>query len=83
MALPFLPGEQIREAFNDLKLKLTTDSDKRLHDLTDYFSRVWICSTVWLPHNWSVFKETVRTNNDVEGSFISLLQCFKKLHHNT
>jgi len=27
----------------------------------------WVESTVWPPSMWSVFRQPVRTNNDVEG----------------
>ncbi|KAH3693919.1 hypothetical protein DPMN_081358 [Dreissena polymorpha] len=32
-----------------------------------YVDRTWINGNLWRPENWSVFRETVRTNNDVEG----------------
>nr|XP_058953276.1 uncharacterized protein LOC131780685 [Pocillopora verrucosa] len=33
----------------------------------DYVSSTWIESNTWLPSSWSVFMQSVRTNNDVEG----------------
>ena len=27
----------------------------------------WIDSTIFLPRDWSVFKQPIRTNNDIEG----------------
>jgi len=33
----------------------------------DYVCQTWVDSTVWPPSTWSVFRQPVRTNNDVEG----------------
>ena len=64
MALPFLPHEHIRHMFQQLKDLATTPV---LQSLVNYINDTWINSTVWSPENWSVFKKSVRTNNDVEG----------------
>ena len=64
MALPFLPHEYIRHMFQQLKDLATTPV---LQSLVNYINDTWINSTVWSPENWSVFKKSVRTNNDVEG----------------
>jgi len=73
MVLAFLPGDHIREAFAKVAGRLTDDSDERLHDLVHYFDRQWMSCSVWPPSSWSVFKETVRTNNDVEGQFLYIV----------
>ncbi|XP_028408207.1 uncharacterized protein LOC114530782 [Dendronephthya gigantea] len=64
MALPFLPHEHISQMFEQLKALATTPV---LQALVAYISDTWINSTVWSPENWSIFKKSVRTNNDVEG----------------
>ena len=33
----------------------------------DYVGTTWITSSVWPPSSWSVYLQSVRTNNDVEG----------------
>ena len=33
----------------------------------DYVQCTWLDSTMWPPSAWSAFKQSVRTNNDVEG----------------
>ena len=38
----------------------------KLRDLTSYIEDTWITG-LWKPKHWSVFKQSVRTNNDVEG----------------
>ncbi|XP_061184450.1 uncharacterized protein LOC133192458 [Saccostrea echinata] len=64
LALPFLPEEQIPVAFNTLKETVTSD---RLIQLTNYKERTWINGDIWTPSSWTVYRMTVRTNNDVEG----------------
>jgi hypothetical protein len=67
MALAFLPAEHIVPTFENLRTMITNTSDARLVDLVGYIESTWIMSTVWPPSAWTVYKETVRTNNDVEG----------------
>ena len=38
-----------------------------LRDLADYAKRQWIKSAVFPPKDWSVYKQSIRTNNDIEG----------------
>ncbi|KAH3804633.1 hypothetical protein DPMN_132922, partial [Dreissena polymorpha] len=60
MALQFLPTPHIPHAFETLGLRATTDATRRL---VAYISRKW-------PRDWSVFRQDVRSNKDleVEGS---------------
>lgn len=67
MALPFLPADEIRVAFDELYDNVMPGCDKRLTELMSYFRTNWINSATWSPQSWSVYNETVRTNNDVEG----------------
>ena len=64
LALPFIPAEHIRPVFEKLQERAVTPD---LQELTDYISMTWMESTVWTPEAWSVFGQSVRTNNDVEG----------------
>ena len=65
LALPFLPTDHIRPAFNELLTRSTLDSP--LSQLLSYVKKYWIDSTVFPVESWSVFGRTVRTNNDCEG----------------
>ncbi|OWF49856.1 hypothetical protein KP79_PYT00972 [Mizuhopecten yessoensis] len=42
-------------------------STPELRQLVEYLDRVWFRSSVWTPANWCVYRQSVRTNNDVEG----------------
>ena len=64
MALPFLPHRQISRMFLRLEVQAQTEPLKKL---VAYIRRQWIESTVFLPKNWSVYKQAIRTNNDIEG----------------
>ncbi|XP_033762412.1 uncharacterized protein LOC117343950 [Pecten maximus] len=64
MALPFLPSPQIHDAFVKLKRLANTPE---LTQLVDYLDRYWFRSGVWSTANWCVHRQSVRTNNDVEG----------------
>ena len=64
MALPFLPHHEIRPMFVRLSVQAETQP---LRDLTEYIQEQWVDSTIFLPKEWSVFKQPVRTNNDIEG----------------
>ena len=68
--MPFLPVNQIQPLFDNM----TRDADgewkdvpPQLLDLLQYIQATWITSNVWSPPAWSVFGQSVRTNNDVEG----------------
>ena len=64
MALPFLPHYEIRPMFVRLSVQAQTQP---LRNLTDYIQEQWIESTIFTPKDWSVFKQPIRTNNDIEG----------------
>ena len=64
LALPFLPADEIPNAFHRLETKATTEP---LQALAQYINNTWISSTTWHPSCWSVFQQSVRTNNDTEG----------------
>ena len=62
MALPFLPEEEIEPIFQ----RLQRHSSEPLQQFTEYVNNTWINST-WGPSDWTAFKKSIRTNNDVEG----------------
>ncbi|KAH3875909.1 hypothetical protein DPMN_039191 [Dreissena polymorpha] len=64
LCLPLLPAENIRPTF-DMMSGLNTAP--HITPLLEYMSNTWINSTVWPVESWSVYGQTVRTNNDVEG----------------
>ena len=72
MALPFLPHEHIPQMFMELKDFATSQA---LRSLVEYVQATWLESTVWSPDRWSIFNQSVRTNNDVEG-------WHRRLNHN-
>ena len=62
--LPFLPHREIRPMFIRLGAQAQTEP---LRSLVDYVRRQWIESQVFPPRNWCVYKQPIRTNNDIEG----------------
>ena len=70
LCLPFLPAEHTEPTFETL---VDLAPDHHLNRLTDYVRRTWFESTVWAPDNWSIFRQSVRTNNDVEGNLLNSL----------
>ena len=52
-------------AFNSLPIE--TENNSKLQQHSEYVRRNWIESTLWPPTAWSVFRQPIRTNNDVEG----------------
>ena len=63
MALPFLPREHIPLAINKLK----DSAQGRLQTVVRYVEKRWISSRIYPIASWCVFREAIRTNNDVEG----------------
>ena len=60
-ALPYLPKEHIRSAFN----RITSAATEQLQPLVDYVRRQWL--TTFVPKDWCVYRQNVRTNNHVKG----------------
>ena len=69
MALPFLPHETVAATFDSLKPEAKTEP---LQQFISYIEENWIRSTVWPPKCGSVFMQSIRTNNDIEGWHHSL-----------
>ncbi|KAK3741180.1 hypothetical protein QZH41_012629, partial [Actinostola sp. cb2023] len=72
MALPFLPAIQIPTVFQRLRLQATTPA---LVNLVDYVATNWIHSPTFPPTDWSVYGQSIRTNNDIEGWHNGLNRC--------
>ena len=64
MALPFLLHHEIKPMFVCLSVQAETQP---LRDLIAYIQEQWIDSTIFPQKDWSVFKQPIRTNNDIEG----------------
>ena len=64
MALPFLPFHEITPMFVRLSVQAQAQP---LLDLVDYIKRQWIENPVFTPKDWSIYKQPIRTNNDIEG----------------
>ncbi|KAL5010801.1 hypothetical protein ScPMuIL_013106 [Solemya velum] len=64
LALPFLPHEHIEDAFHNLDRLASTRS---LRETMDYVWNTWIDSPIFKIRYWSIFKQSIGTNNDVEG----------------
>ena len=62
--LPFLPAREIPQMFKSLEGQAST---AQLQEFTSYIKSTWIESVTWPPKSWSVYMQSVRTNNDVEG----------------
>ena len=69
LALPYLSSSEIPTQFRILEGEATTAPLKLL---VKYISDTWITNSIWPPSVWSVYKQPVRTNNDVEGWHNSL-----------
>ena len=79
MALPYLPHEQIPAAFDALRGQLREDQPK-LQAFMAYVERQWIKHTTFTPSSWSVFKMSIRSNNDIEGYHFKLNRYFIFIH---
>ena len=63
-ALPFLLHRQILLMFMRLEAQAQTE---HLRSLVRYVRRQCVESQVFTPRNWCVYKQLIRTNNDLEG----------------
>ena len=72
MSLPFLSQEHIIPAFNELKQQAASTQLEPFIQLTNYIQATWI-EGLWTPVCWSVFRETVRTNNEISSIFSILI----------
>ena len=63
MALPFLPETEIVRMFTHLQGEA---NNAPLQMFAPYIECTWIGGS-WSPSDWCGYKQSVRTNNDVEG----------------
>ncbi|KAH3738046.1 hypothetical protein DPMN_044651 [Dreissena polymorpha] len=68
MSIPFLPGTHIPRAFSRLAERATTMETGAVFD---YIKSTWLEIAVWVPEEWSVYRQTVRMNNDTEVKLLS------------
>ncbi|XP_068200144.1 uncharacterized protein [Palaemon carinicauda] len=64
MTLPFLPEADIGPVFERLSRQSTT---AQLQTIMQYMSRTWIHNSLWPTSSWSIFYQSLCTNNDIEG----------------
>ena len=64
MALPFLPEGEILTEFQRLQRQAESPT---IAEFAEYVNSTWISNATWSPADWTVFKQAVRTNNDLEG----------------
>ena len=64
MALPFQPFHEITPMF--VRLSVRTQAQPLL-DLVDYIKRQWIENPVFTPKDWSIYKQPIRANNDIDS----------------
>ncbi|XP_033727977.1 uncharacterized protein LOC117317302 [Pecten maximus] len=64
LGLPYLPPGHIERAFQSLTAKLPCPE---VEDLVSYLENAWLHNPNWSVRQWSVFRQSIRTNNDCEG----------------
>ena len=64
MTLQFVPAQDIPATFQQLRGRANTAS---LQSLVVCLERQWLQHRMFRPASWTVYRQTVRTNNDVEG----------------
>ncbi|KAJ8314678.1 hypothetical protein KUTeg_006828 [Tegillarca granosa] len=64
MALPFLPPEHVVPAFDKLKEKPLLGP---ITELLSYMENTWIHNNTYPVKSWCMYRQPIRTNNDVEG----------------
>ncbi|XP_072032879.1 uncharacterized protein [Amphiura filiformis] len=64
--MPYLPSELIPTVFKYLEGK--AGESQQLKEVFAYVDATWVKANArWTPASWSAFRQSVRTNNDVEG----------------
>lgn len=61
MCLALVPIENVEDAFNEIKIRAPSSTEK----LIEYFDRYWMAKVKW--SLWNVGDVKLRTNNIVEG----------------
>lgn len=66
-ALALLPKEHIVGAFYFLRDRADELGNHQLDQLVNYFQPNWLESRTFPVSSWSVYRQHIRTNNDIEG----------------
>jgi len=74
LALPYLPSDHMQPAFNQL-VQTTASASAAIKQLMTYLTNTWFNNRVWTVQQWSVYRQSVRTNNDVEGMILFVFVC--------
>ena len=74
LALPYLPSDHMQPAFNQL-VQTTFSASAAIKLLVTYLTNTWFNNRVWTVQQWSVYRQSVRTNNDVEGMILFVFVC--------
>ena len=82
LCLLFLPHQHIQPLFKDFQDLITPDHPEALHEFLAYLENTWIQGHVWTPADWSIFGQSIRTNNDTEGWHHRLNQLCVRLGNN-
>ena len=61
MTLPFLPHQEIRPQFTNLKAQVD-----HLPEI-DHVQQQWVENTLFSPKKWCAYSKAVHTNTDIEG----------------
>ncbi|OWF50368.1 hypothetical protein KP79_PYT09479 [Mizuhopecten yessoensis] len=64
LGLPYLPPGHIEKAFESLTAKLPNPA---VEGLVSYLETAWLRNHSWSVRQWSVFRQSIPTNNDCEG----------------
>ncbi|XP_062609085.1 uncharacterized protein LOC134270857 [Saccostrea cucullata] len=68
MVLQFLSSTNTEPAFQRLSQRLSQRATStELRNLVGYTENTWLNNPVWRSGNWSIYRQSIRTNNDVEG----------------
>ncbi|KAL5013665.1 hypothetical protein ScPMuIL_007935 [Solemya velum] len=65
LSLPLLPVSHILPTFQNLKSSVTTPW---LNELLTYLDITWLNNGILSVQRWSVFRQSIHTNNDTEGN---------------
>ena len=65
LSIQFLPTAHMRRAFDRL---VTMATKAQTLELVSDICQQWIENTTFKPEDWSVYKQIVQTNNDIEGN---------------
>ncbi|XP_033095927.1 uncharacterized protein LOC117100370, partial [Anneissia japonica] len=65
MALPTVPVEHVAPVFQ--RLEDSSADVPALQQIMTYMRSFWLDGTVFTPRDWVVYRQTIRTNNDLEG----------------